>query len=656
MPVSFFNRFNDLRRGGAIYPSPFFDIAQTYMPPTIKELFKWAKLYFYTHFAIRPTIVKLSAYPITDLIYTGDEELCSKWRYILDTVLNVKSHFINAGLDKHAMGNSVCSMFFPFQRRLKCQHCQSQERIEGEEDWWSFKDLEWKGVCVHCKNGTVFEVMDQYVQDVDRLNLIRWSIENIDVKYNEITGRSRYYYNIPNRIKRAILSNDKQTIAETPLRFIQAVKEDKAIELHPDNVFHMKEITLAEEDQGYGKPIILSSMRDAFYLQILRKANEAIALQYIVPLSILFPESNASFDPYRHMNLADWRAHIEEELMRWKDDPNYIPILPGPMGHKEIFGNAKALMVTPEIRAVTEQIVTGMGVPQEFVFGGMQWSGSHVSLRMIENQLLRHREQMTRMLNWIVDRISRFFKLDKVEIRFSDFKMADDIQLKQIMGNMVQSKTVSKQSYVQEFGLTLATEQKQVMKETEFENELMKKQMIGQAEAQGAGLQITTRYQTKAQLEQKKVMEEVQKDDVVGQLQATVSVQKDMAIQQAASQGKLQQQPGGEQPRPAQEQGGPRPQGQAFQDGLSADQHPGSYGDSKQAVIDPRAMARQFVVQLDGLEAGHGSRVLENMKAKMPTMYDLVMAQREIVRNQGVLSPIDAPMPHVKPPRREVQI
>lgn len=34
-------------------------------------------------------------------------------------------------------------------------------------------------------------------------------------------------------------------------------------------------------------------MRDAFYLQILRKANEAIALQYIVPLSMLFPRRTA---------------------------------------------------------------------------------------------------------------------------------------------------------------------------------------------------------------------------------------------------------------------------------------------------------------------------------------------------------------------------
>ena len=134
MPVAFFNRFNDLRRGGIIYPSPFFDIGQTYMPPTIKELLKWSKLYFYTHFAIRPVIVKLAAYPITDLIYTGDADLVEKWKYMLDDILNIKSHFINCGLDYNAMGNSICSVYFPFERWLKCGRCGFKEAIKNVKE------------------------------------------------------------------------------------------------------------------------------------------------------------------------------------------------------------------------------------------------------------------------------------------------------------------------------------------------------------------------------------------------------------------------------------------------------------------------------------------------------------------------------------------
>jgi hypothetical protein len=37
--------FGDARNKSR-YPSPFFDISQQYIPPTIKELFKW--VYFYS--------------------------------------------------------------------------------------------------------------------------------------------------------------------------------------------------------------------------------------------------------------------------------------------------------------------------------------------------------------------------------------------------------------------------------------------------------------------------------------------------------------------------------------------------------------------------------------------------------------------------------
>jgi hypothetical protein len=657
MSVSFFNRFNDLRRGGIIYPSPFFDIAQTYMPPTVKELFKWAKLYFYTHFAIRPVIVKLAAYPITDLIYTGDDALVKKWKYILDDLLNIKSHFINCGLDLNAMGNSITSMYFPFQRWLKCKHCQQSNLLDNMKEW-TFKDLKWKGICLSCNDPGEFDAEDKYVRDIKKVNLIRWSIENIDIKFHEITGKAWYYYTIPQRVRKAILSNDKQVIAETPLNFIQAVKEDKAIELHPDNVFHMKQVTLAEEDQGYGKPIILSAMRDAFYLQILRKANEAIAFQYIVPLTVIYPEANGSLDPYRHVNLAEWRSRVEEEILKWKDDQNYIPIMPIPMGYKEIFGNAKALMVTPEIRAVTEQIITGMGVPQEFVFGGMQWTGSHVSLRMIENQLLRHREQMTRMLSFIIDRISRFFKLAKIDIKFADFKMADDIQLKQMLGNLVSAQKLSLQSYIQEFGYNLENEQKQVLKETEFTNKLQKMQLMAQAEAQSEALMVSSRAQTKAQIESQKQMQKEQKSDVIQQLQGALALQREQATQQQAAQPQQGQQPQQAEAPPPAEEKPPQP-GQALQGGLEVPA--GSKGDSGEphemkfvdTPMDPRFIARQLAVQLNTTDPQKQEMFLHRMQSDMPNLYQLVTAQKSLLSQHKAQMPVDKPMPEVKPPRRK---
>lgn len=629
----------------------------------MKELFKWAKLYFYTHFAIRPVIVKLAAYPITDLIYTGDEELVKKWKFILDDMMNIKSHFINSGLDLNAMGNSITSLYFPFQRWLKCRSCNKSNLLDNFKEW-TFKDLKWKGICIDCGDPGEFDAVDKYIRDLRKVNLIRWSIENVDIKFNEVTGRSWYYYTIPQKVRKAIISNDKQIIAETPLSFIQAVKEDKAIELATENVFHMKQVTLAEEDQGYGKPIILSAMRDAFYLQILRKANEAIAFQYIVPLTVLFPEGNASADPYRHVNLAEWRSRVEEEILKWKDDQNYIPIMPIPLGAKEIFGNAKALMVTPEIRAVTEQIITGMGVPQEFVFGGMQWTGSHVSLRMIENQLLRHREQMTRMLNFVIDRISRFFKLTKIDIKFADFKMADDIQLKQMLGNLVSAQKLSLQSYIQEFGYNLDNEQKQIFKETEFTNKLQKMQLLAQAEAQSEALMVSSRAQTKAQIESQKQMQKEQKGDVINQLSGALALQREQAAQQQQAQAQTQQPQQGAQPQPQQAAQPAQPQqqpGQALQGGLEMPQ-PGSKGDSGgepnemkfvDTPMDPRFIARQLAVQLNTTDPVKQEMFLSRMRSDMPGLHELVSAQRSLISQQKLQAPVDKPMPKIKPPRRD---
>lgn len=40
---------------GVNYPSPFFDIAHTYLPVTVKQLFRWCRYYFLTNPLINAT-------------------------------------------------------------------------------------------------------------------------------------------------------------------------------------------------------------------------------------------------------------------------------------------------------------------------------------------------------------------------------------------------------------------------------------------------------------------------------------------------------------------------------------------------------------------------------------------------------------------------
>ena len=92
-------------QGGRRYPNQFFDLSQQYMPPTIKELFKWCTFYFYNSPLIGAALKKMSRYPITDLIIEDTHE--SKrdlWDTIFNKNLKIKDRLLECNLDAHVYG------------------------------------------------------------------------------------------------------------------------------------------------------------------------------------------------------------------------------------------------------------------------------------------------------------------------------------------------------------------------------------------------------------------------------------------------------------------------------------------------------------------------------------------------------------------------
>ena len=47
------------------------------------------------------------------------------------------------------------------------------------------------------------------------------------------------------------------------------------------------------------------------------------------------------------------------------------------------------MLLTPELNYLTQTIVGGMGIPQEFLFGGLNFTGSSISLRTLRNNFIQ---------------------------------------------------------------------------------------------------------------------------------------------------------------------------------------------------------------------------------------------------------------------------
>lgn len=622
---------------GLQYPSPFFDIAQTYLPATVKQMFRWCRYYFLVNPLINAIVAKMSEYPVTDIIFdTEKPELKQQWQEFLLEQLRYRAFQIETGLDYYTYGNTLISIFYPFIKILICPACG--KKTPARETEYRFQNFQFIISCA-CGHHGPADTTDHYIRAPKGIRLLRWNPEDVDIRYNDITGEYEYYYTIPTPLRNDIIMGRKSTVETVPQLFIDALRLKKAVVFSRDNIYHFKRPTLANKDRGWGTPMILPVLKDTFYLQILRKAQESIALEHIVPLRILFPQAgSATSDPYTTVNLQDWRDHVAGELRRWRADNNYIPIMPLPLGNQTIGGDGRALLLSQEIRVWSEHIVAGMGVPVELIFGGMSYSGSNVSLRMLENTFLGYLQDQLSLLRWIIRNVSSYLDWAPVRARFKPFKMADDLQRKAYLFQLSQAGKLSDESLLADADFDSAKEDAIIEREASRRAESLRKQQLMQADISGEAQMQTMKWQSKAQ---NKMMRE------------QAAMQNEMAKDQLATQVAAQQ---GQTPPPLP----PRPEliqpPQEVKSPLTLQAvqpiPPNATGDSLagQQNIDLLYLGRKLADRLMAMDEIQKPQALAALRQDSPQLYDVVLG----LMAGGPKGQVSAgrPLPEQRPPQR----
>jgi hypothetical protein len=658
------------RRRGTVYPSPFFDIAQTYMPPTVKELFRWCQYFFYKDPMIGAVVTKIAEYPVTNFIYNADQKHVREgWKEVLEDTLNLKPFLIEIGLDYFTYGNAFISINLPFVRWLRCNSCGTLYKLADPSFKYQFRNFEFHFECTSCGAQAIGKIIDRPIRDQTGINFVRWDPKNIDIHYNPITGKSKYRYKIPNKIRKAIQEGVREILVDIPEVFLLALKKRRDIALSDQNLFHFKRPTLAEQDMGWGKPLIIHSMGRMFYLYVLRRAQEAIALQRIMPLEFIFPQANAQQDPYQHVNLSSWQGTVQSEIRKWRIDPNYISVVSVPLGFERLGGDGRALLLGPEIEVTNKEITGGMGVPIEFVFGGLSWSGSSVSLRTLENHFLMYRRLLLRFVNWAKNRVQLYLGLPDVDIGFTEFKMADDIQRKQIVIQLNAANKISDHTMLTELGFDYDDELAMIEKEAEQRNRIQALTQKAQTEAQGEAQILQAKYQARAQ----EAFQEAQGAMSGGQPGMEGQAQ-DQASQQGGEeqQGPPPEQAGQEGAAPPQE-GAPPPSAQeqgadaqmaeqaaqqqaAEQEGPVAGQAGQQAGGGQVVEMDASRVAKQWANRLARMPQAQRDAVLNELRQRMPNMARLVeqlLQQMGPGGTAGEAAERMRPAPQAAPPRRQ---
>ncbi len=499
------------------FANPFFDQASTYTPPTVKSLFGFCRYYHLTHGIINAIVTKASEYPVTDIIIQHEAKgVVRKWEELLLGVMNYRVHQFEINLDYYVYGNAFVSASFPFRKKIICKSCSAEHDAVQSRPHWRYTNHKWWLTCPKCGQVGYAKSRDDYYPKYSEIGLIRWNPENVHIFYNEATGRMDYGLDLSPQFRSQVMMGRKDLVATTPEIFLEAVRSKRSLVFDRSEVFHMRRPCLSSMNRGWGIPLLMPVLKDAFYMQVMKKAQESVLLTHLVPQIFLFPQpATAGADPFTTVDLKNWRDHIRRELARQRMDPSYYGILPFPLGHQVIGENGRSLLLMPEIQQVAEQISVGMGFPIDLVFGNSNYAGTNVSMRMLENFFLSNVTAQLRLLKWVMKRMGSFMNWPVPEARFKPFRMADDLQRQAFMFQMNQAGKVSDTTLLSYTDLKVEDESALQVAESAIRKEAIAKQSLLQAEIEGEQMLVQAKYQAKAQVAaaEATARAQLQKDD-----------------------------------------------------------------------------------------------------------------------------------------------
>jgi hypothetical protein len=132
---------------------------------------------------------------------------------------------------------------------------------------------------------------------------------------------------------------------------------------------------------------------------------------------------------------------MKYNIRRWRRDPLHIMMAPVPLGVSNMGGDGRAMLTIGELQEAEKSIMAALGIPQEFLYGGLTKAGMEATLRLIQNQTQGHADDMNDLLQWYTDQMSRFLGWEKIEAKLTPLKMVDDTESKQMLINMATGQT-----------------------------------------------------------------------------------------------------------------------------------------------------------------------------------------------------------------------
>lgn len=477
------------------FPDPFCDIASLSMPESIQSALRWCEYIMSANGVYRQAVDRVVSYFITDVEVkdtkdndVGREEK-DKYQTFLEETLGIKNILRVIALDYLTYGNSFTSLIVPFRRYLSCAKCGFETPLSKayNNDAYGFQwqDFEFYAKCPHCQYAGKFKHIDRRSEDNNSIKIKRWSPHEIDILWDPYTDETSYIWKIPEDYRNLIRKGHLHHLERASWEVIQAVKNNQNLMFDKDVIYHMKEDAVAGmRNRGWGVSRILVNFRQAWYVQVLHRYNEAIALDYVVPFRVITPAprggDNMSSDPVHTINLASFTSRVQAMLRARRTDPARWNVLPFPVNYQALGGDATQLAPKDLMEQGLDTLLTCIGVPVELYKGNLSLQAAPAALRLFEANWGHLPHNLNRFLSKLATMISRIMSWEQVTVRMTRTTHADDLNRQMAKLQLMMGQQISKGTGLKSVGLDYEEETRRMLEEEKLyaeEQKRMQKEM-----------------------------------------------------------------------------------------------------------------------------------------------------------------------------------
>jgi hypothetical protein len=434
-------------------------------------------------------------YFLTELDLEGESDNeREKYEEFLNEKLHLLTQLSEIGDDYMTYGNVFISLYFPFDRYLICPNCGTTYHASTLDYKFDVKDGAFTCDCLKCKATKVkFKREDRRSPDVAKVRIIRWNPKQIRIRVHPISQRTQYWLELDPRFVQKIEDGSKFHLDETPWSMIETVvrcrkqKGRPLFEFKDESIYHMKEATLAGLPIiGWGIPPIMPNFKLAYYIQILRRYDEAIALDYIVPFRILYPKQSGpqGQDPLQTMSMNNFIGHMKRMVDYKRKFITDMQVAPFEIGYELIGGEANSLTPKDLVAQALDELLNAVGFPAELYKGSLSIQAFPVALRLFEKTWGAMVDSMNDLIAWIIQKTSRHFAWGDITGKLRSVTLADDIERKALALQAAAGMDISKQTAYRPLGIDYLEEQRRVVEEQESVQELQQEAMERQQAAQ----------------------------------------------------------------------------------------------------------------------------------------------------------------------------